>query len=368
MASGPRIARPNQPHKARGEEESPLAENVLYAAGDRARQAALELVPDADDQEVASDIALLCDLLSREHPSPFHQADDTAVKLLLRARLISLLRTECVRTWTDAPPAHPTQMLRVLQGLERIQGEIDALPVYDDARQRLQDNRGLELVVELAHDLRSPLTSILFLSETLLRGGSGGVNEIQHRQLGIIYSAALGLIGTASDVIELARGGEHLEISEAAPFSLLEILQGVCDMVMPIAEEKSLQLHIASIEPDRRFGHPVPLSRVLLNLTTNALKFTDSGKVELTIEQLPRNRVELSVKDTGRGIEDAALATLFQPIRRRSGGRRGYQIAGTGLGLSICRKLVSAMGGELQLETSRQTGTRFFFQLDLPAI
>ena len=365
MASGPRIARSSQAHKTYGA-EAPAPENVVYAAGDRARQAALELSPDADAQEIAFDIALLCDLLSREHPLPFHQPDDDAAKLVLRSRLIALLRTECVRTWTEAPPTHPGQMLRVLQGLERMQAEIDALPMYDDARQRLQDNRGLELVVELAHDLRSPLTSILFLSETLLRGGSGGVNEIQQRQLGIIYSAALGLIGTASDVIELARGGEQLEISEAAAFSLLEILEGVCDMVMPIAEEKALELEIRTIDPDRRFGHPVPLSRVLLNLTTNALKFTDSGKVELIIEQLQGNRVEFSVKDTGRGIEETALASLFQPIRRRSGGRRGYQIAGTGLGLSICRKLVTAMGGELQLETSRQTGTRFYFQLELP--
>jgi signal transduction histidine kinase len=366
MAPGPRIARPHAQQKAYGAELPD--ENVLYAAGDRARQAAVEMIPDADAHEIAEELALLCDLLSRETPHPFHRPDDTAAKLILRGRLISLLRTECVRMWGETSPAHPAQMLRVLQGLERMQGELDSLPVYDEARQRLQDNRGLELVVELAHDLRSPLTSILFLSETLLRGGSGGVNEIQQRQLGIIYSAALGLIGTASDVIELARGGERLEISEAAPFSLIEILEGVCDMVMPIAEEKGLDLQIQSIDPDRRFGHPVPLSRVLLNLTTNALKFTDAGKVELLIEQLPNNRVELSVRDTGRGIDDAALATLFQPIRRRSGGRRGYQIAGTGLGLSICRKLVTAMGGELQLETSKNKGTRFFFQLDLPPI
>src|SRR5688572_8016434 len=126
MASGPRIARPHQAQKAYGTEEAPVAENILYAAGDHARQAALELFPDADPQEIASDIALLCDLLSREHPLPFHQPDDNAAKLILRARLIALLRTECVRTWTEMPPAHPGQMLRVLQGLERMQGEMDA--------------------------------------------------------------------------------------------------------------------------------------------------------------------------------------------------------------------------------------------------
>ncbi|HET9439715.1 MAG TPA: HAMP domain-containing sensor histidine kinase, partial [Longimicrobiales bacterium] len=258
-------------------------------------------------------------------------------------------------------------MLPLLQAIERLKVELDG-PVFDESRQRLSDSRGLELAVELAHDLRSPLTSILFLSETLLRGGSGPINEIQHRQLGIVYSAALGLIGTASNVIELARGGEQSEMAEATPFSLAEILEGVRDMVMPIAEEKSLELHVNTVHPDRRLGYPIPLSRVLLNLTANALKFTDAGSVELNVQPVSPGRVQLSVRDTGRGIDEAALATLFQPIRRRGGGRRGYQIAGTGLGLSICRKLVHAMGSELQLETRANWGTRFYFELDLPPI
>jgi signal transduction histidine kinase len=367
MAPGPRIARQNQKQNAFGD-EVPQSGNILYEAAERVRHAALESTPELDPQEIASELALLCELVERDVPRPFHDTDDAADKLLLRSRLIGMLRAEAVRLWSDAPPANSAQMLRVLQGFERLQHELEFFPVYDEVRQRLYDSHGLELVVELAHDLRSPLTSILFLSETLMRGGSGSVNEIQQRQLGIVYSAALGLIGTASDVIELARGGEHLEISEASAFSLTEIFEGVRDMVMPIAEEKGLELRIESIEPDRRFGHPVPLSRVLLNLTTNALKFTDTGRVELLVQPISDSRLELSVRDTGRGIDEAALASLFKPIRRRSGGRRGYQITGTGLGLSICRKLVSAMGSELQLETRANYGTRFFFQIDLPVV
>jgi signal transduction histidine kinase len=278
-----------------------------------------------------------------------------------------LLRAETVQLWTEAPPRAPIEMLCLLQRFERLKVEVES-SIQDDALPSLNDSRGLELAVELAHDLRSPLTSILFLSETLLRAGSGPVNEVQQRQLGIIYSAALGLIGTASDVMELAHGGVQLDASEATPFSLTEILEGVRDMVMPIAEEKGLELRLSTVSPDRRAGYPIPLSRILLNLTTNALKFTDVGMVELGVRSVDNSRLELSVRDTGRGIDDAALATLFQPIRRRGGGRRGYQIAGTGLGLSICRKLVNAMGGQLQLETRANWGTRFFFELDLPVV
>lgn len=367
MAPGPRIAR-HTPKKDAFVAEVPLGENLLYAAAEHIRFTAADVLPEADPHEISSELNILCDLLESDAPRSFPATEDAGSKLLLRAKLIGMLRAEALRVWAECPPTSPTQMLRILQGFERLQAELESFPIYDEMRQRLYDSRGLELVVELAHDLRSPLTSILFLSETLMRGGSGPVNEIQQRQLGIVYSAALGLIGTASDVIELARGGEHLEISEASAFSIAEIFEGVRDMVMPIAEEKGLELRIETLDPDRRFGHPVPLSRVLLNLTTNALKFTDSGRVELLVQPVSSTRVELAVRDTGRGIDDAAMATLFQPIRRRSVGRRGYQITGTGLGLSICRKLVAAMGGELQLETRANFGTRFFFEIELPPV
>jgi signal transduction histidine kinase len=111
-------------------------------------------------------------------------------------------------------------------------------------------------------------------------------------------------------------------------------------------------------------GHPVALSRVLLNLTTNALKFTDQGFVEVGATDMADGGVEFAVRDTGRGIPAASLAMLFEPFRRRQKDR-DYAFSGSGLGLSICRKLVEAMEGELQVETS-STGTRFFFALDLP--
>jgi signal transduction histidine kinase len=324
-----------------------------------------DIAPGVAPHEVNCELQRLCELIERNASQFSYSVDDAAAKVSLRRRLLERLRAETVRTWSEAPPADTAHMLDVLHGFERAQLALDSMPLHEEVRQQLTDSRGLELVVELAHDLRSPLTSILFLSETLMRGGSGAVSEIQQRQLGIIYSAALRLIGTASDVIELAHAG-GLEANEATVFSLNEILEPIRDMVMPIAEEKALAIRIKSVLPDHRIGYPIPLSRVLLNLTTNALKFTDRGSVDLTVRSLSHTRLEISVRDTGHGISDDALATLYEPIRRRSGGRPGYQITGTGLGLSICRKLVAEMGGELQLETRPDWGTRFFFELELP--
>lgn len=246
---------------------------------------------------------------------------------------------------------------------ERMQAVSDPKSVLDDpAAETARD-----LLVEVAHDLRSPLTSILFLSEVLQKGQSGEVNEVQRRQLGIIYSAALGLISLASDLIEFARGGEQLEDAEPEPFSVTGVFDSVRDIVQPLAEEKGLAIRLLPPGHDQRSGHPVALSRALLNLTTNALKFTEEGMVELVARELDETRIEFSVRDTGRGIDEDLLDSLFQPFRP-SRSRQRCHFSGSGLGLAITRRLVEAMGSELEFETRPGWGTRFFFELALAPI
>jgi len=231
--------------------------------------------------------------------------------------------------------------------------------------EQLSSHKGLELVVEVAHDLRSPLTSILFLAETLQRGQSGRVNDLQHRQLGLIYSAALGLSTLASNVMELARGGTRLADDHPAPFSVADVLESVGDIVRPMAEEKGLAVRLLPPVPDHRLGPAQALSRVLLNLTTNAIKFTEEGVVELVAKSQQGDAVEFSVRDTGRGINPDTIETLFMPFRPGHEGSR-LAFSGTGLGLALCRKLVQAMGSELRYETNPDWGTRFYFELGLP--
>ncbi len=286
----------------------------------------------------------------------------------LGRHLLQLMRAEIVRRWGAAPlQARPEEMARLFEALEVVRAVIE--PDWSQYfSSRLSGPDGLDLVVEVAHDLRSPVTSIIFLAETLSRGQSGEVNDLQKRQLRLIYSAALGLSSMASDVIELARGGDQLVERELSPFSVAEILESVTDMVKPIAEEKGLTLRFTPPPTDHRLGRPLALSRVLLNLTTNALKFTDEGFVEINTRARGLSRVEFSVRDTGHGVSDEALANLYQPFRRTRAraGRSGYYFSGTGLGLAMCRKLVEAMGSELKLETRAGWGTRFYFEADLP--
>jgi signal transduction histidine kinase len=336
-----------------------LRESVLWA------EAEWERVVEhaASAEEATAHLAQLSAAIRQEASGS--TSDLSAVpRNALSRRLLGLIRSAFVTRVRGLPPPDPTQLLRVLQAIEVVGQHLEA-DWSQHFTDRLSAPDGLELVVEVAHDLRSPLTSILFLAETLQRGRSGPVNPVQERQLGLIYSAAFGLSSVASDVIELARGGDRLVDLDPIPFSVTDILESVRDIVQPIAEEKNLAVRVTSPEADFRIGHPVALSRVLLNLTTNALKFTAEGSVEVTAIARNSRCIEFSVRDTGRGIPPQSMATLFEPFRRRQ--KPGeYTFSGSGLGLSICRKLVEAMGSVLQVETAPGYGTRFYFVLDLP--
>jgi signal transduction histidine kinase len=289
-------------------------------------------------------------------------ADERATSLLTR-RIVTLLRRRLVDL---SDRLDPMDALLLLRALEQVASSIE--PRWSERFQdRMTGPSGLDLIVEVAHDLRSPLTSILFLAETMLRGRSGPLTPLQERQLGLVYSAAFGLSTVASDVIELVRGGDRLVGREMQPFSIAEVLEAVRDIVLPIAEEKGLELRFEGPGSDRRHGHPGAINRVLLNLTTNALKFSAEGYVEVKVMEIGGDIVECSVRDTGRGIPAAAMPTLFEPFRRRQ--KAGdYAFSGSGLGLSICRKLVETMGAELAVTTVQGEGTRFSFRLVLPPV
>ena len=284
---------------------------------------------------------------------------------ILARRVLVLLRRNAlneIERLADPPPT--AEIVRFLQAFEFIARELEA-DWSSHLANRLSGPDGLEMVVEVAHDLRSPITSILFLAEILQQGRSGPITELQERQLGLIYSAAFGLSAMASDVLELARGGDRLVDLDPIPFSIADIMESVRDIIEPIAEEKGLTVTLSQPPADFRVGYPIALSRVLLNLTTNALKFTDEGEVQILAIQKAPDSVEFAVQDSGRGISPAAMRTLFEPFRRRQN-EGEYTFSGSGLGLSICRKLVEAMGSEMRVDTGPNEGTRFYFELQLP--
>jgi signal transduction histidine kinase len=295
---------------------------------------------------------------------PGIDGDPTLGRFLLE-RMESALLVEMERD----PEVDKAGALRLLRALDDVRRAVE--PAWDRYfASQICGPDGLNLVLEVAHDLRSPLTSIRCLAESIERGSSGPVTELQRKQLRLIYSASLGLSSMATDVIEMARRGDQLFEGEPVPFSISELLEGVADLVGPMAAEKGLTFSYQRLPLDMRVGLPLPLSRVLLNLVSNACKFTDEGRVEVQLRQVGLQRVEFAVVDSGRGIPESAIPDLFRPFRRANArqGKSGYLFSGTGLGLALCRKLLGAMGSELKFTTELNVGTKFFFELELPLV
>lgn len=224
-----------------------------------------------------------------------------------------------------------------------------------------------ELLVAVAHDMRSPLGSILLLVERMRCGASGPVTPAQERQLGLVYSAAFGLSALASDMMELAHGGARLLGPAPVAFSLTAVLHAVRDVVQPIAEEKGLALRFSALRDDVRVGHPAALTRVLLNLVTNALKFTSNGSVTVTVTASAdrTDGVRFQVDDTGRGMPASVMARVADGCTRAPG-VDGHAFSSAGLGIDICRKLLQAMDSSLSFSALEPVGTRAAFSLALP--
>jgi signal transduction histidine kinase len=354
-------ARGTTPTVARGSAVSagPLLRSAMERAAARWRQGAGEGEGTAAARDTLARLVEAVYQWRRGQTSP---SLELAATPLGRA-LLTLLQAATLDERTAAESGASSEL--VLATLRAIEGVRAALNSGDDFASRLSGPNSLELLVDVAHDLRSPLTSILFLAETLHAGQSGPITDLQRRQLGLIYSAALGLSALTSDVTELAQGGDRLVEEEPTPLSVSEIFRSVRDIVRPMAEEKRLSIRLVAPATDHRLGHPLALSRVMLNLTTNALKFTEQGFVELEGREVGPSVIVFAVRDSGRGINPAVLDSLYQPFRRtRNGG--SYAFSGTGLGLAICRRLVHALGSKLELETHAGWGTRFFFAVTLP--
>lgn len=357
---------------------SPLSEDSLASRVPHAdlRRAVVRVLDrwreDTKEEELGREVELIhqlvtlaeavCDARKGEEIEPPEDG------LVLWRRLLELLRDELVAAWSDKVELRPEadQMTRTLRAFQSVH---DALsPAWDERfAVDLAGPSGLELAVEVAHDFRSPLSSILFLADTLREGGSGSVNDLQERQLGLIYAAALSMVSMASDVVDLGQTGRRVADREPTQFSISEVMESVRGIVEPMAQAKGLSLAVRPPQNDVRQGDPESLRRVLLNLATNAVKFTSEGFVEISARSQGPQKVRFSVRDTGPGIREGIQGELYRPFRPFEG-RSGFHFSGTGLGLTIARKLVGAMDGELDFETQKNLGTRFYFTIPLPRV
>ncbi|MEO7998075.1 MAG: HAMP domain-containing sensor histidine kinase [Gemmatimonadaceae bacterium] len=278
--------------------------------------------------------------------------------------LLGALRHEllCGRTrreWSDS------DLLQVVTAIEQLITALDG-DVAVQFAQQFSGRDAQQRLIELAHDMRSPLNAILLLVERMQHGHNGAVSGPQQQHLALVYSAAFGLSSMANDLMDVARGGARLLAEPPRAFSISALLRSVRDVVQPLAAERRLSLRFSSPPDDLRVGQESALNRVLLNLTTNALKFTTVGSVTVLIEQtVNADELLFVVEDTGRGIAPSRLEEIF-PSAQTTIPDASQSFTADGLGLAICHKLVTAMRGTLQIESRVDHGTRFSFTVCLP--
>jgi PAS domain S-box-containing protein len=224
------------------------------------------------------------------------------------------------------------------------------------------DRLKAEFLATMSHELRTPLNSIIGFTGMILQGMAGEINDEQKRQLSMVYTSAKHLLGLINDILDLSRiEAGRMEVLVRG-FRVDEVVSEVVQSLSPIVSQKGLRLTteipdgIPEIRSDRK-----KFFQILLNLVNNAVKFTERGEIRIAC-RIDSNNLEVSVSDTGMGIEDMGL--LFEAFRQvDETSRRRYE--GTGLGLYLCKKLLDLLGGRIWVESEYGKGSRFTFILPL---
>jgi signal transduction histidine kinase len=223
------------------------------------------------------------------------------------------------------------------------------------------DRMKTRFLANMSHELRTPLNSIIGFSKVMLKGIDGPLTPKQREDLEAIHHSGSHLLGLISDLLDLSKieaGKMELNVTLVG---LGELTRGVMSTAAALVKEKGVELRV-EIDPDLPGvkGDAMRLRQVVLNLVSNAIKFTERGEVAVCAERRGAY-VVVSVRDTGCGIRPEDQGGLFQEFRQLGGGPKG----GSGLGLVISKRLIQLHGGEIWVESLLGEGSTFAFSLPL---
>jgi signal transduction histidine kinase/CheY-like chemotaxis protein len=250
---------------------------------------------------------------------------------------------------------------RMAEGIARREEALESARAVAESASRAKS----AFLANMSHEIRTPLNGILGMTQVMNREET---DAAQRNRLRVIQDSGEALLAILNSILDLSKiEAGHLEI-EAQDFDLAATVAAACEPFVTLAREKGLAFEI-SIEPAVEGvwrGDALRLRQVLINLASNAVKFTEKGRIDLAVG-LGKTGPSFTITDTGVGIPRERLAEVFDKFSQgdESTTRR---FGGTGLGLAICRELVALMGGTLRVDSKPRRGSTFAFELPLERV